>query len=168
MDIIKLAEEYKIPLIADEVYFGIVKEGYEHHPFASLTKTLPILAISSISKVYLVPGWRLGWVIAYNRSGYFDLIIKNLDQYQKIHYPPASILQYALPKIFARVPDSYFKDFNTKLFDKADYLYTQLSTIDALKPLKSNASMFLMVGIDFSKLRDISDDLDFSLKLYEE
>ena len=28
LDIIKLAEEYKIPLIADEVYFGIVKEGY--------------------------------------------------------------------------------------------------------------------------------------------
>ena len=28
LEIIKLAQEYKIPLIADEVYFGIVKEGY--------------------------------------------------------------------------------------------------------------------------------------------
>ena len=79
LEIIKLAQEYKIPLIADEVYFGIVKEGYEYHPFATLSKTLPIFSLSSISKVYLVPGWRFGWVIAYNRSGYFDKVIKNLD-----------------------------------------------------------------------------------------
>lgn len=79
LEIIQLAEEYKIPLLADEVYYGIIHPGREYHHFGNLTKTLPIIAVSSISKVYSVPGWRLGWVIAYNRGGYFDELIKNLD-----------------------------------------------------------------------------------------
>ena len=53
----------KLPIIADEVYGGIAFEGAEYVPLASLPSPVPVLTVSSISKKYLVPGWRLGWIV---------------------------------------------------------------------------------------------------------
>jgi hypothetical protein len=35
-------------------------------------------------------------------------------------------MQFALPKIFKEIPDSYFNDFNVKLKGNADYLFEKL------------------------------------------
>lgn len=43
LDIIKLAEEYKIPILSDEVYYGIVHEGHTFTSFGNLTKTVPMM-----------------------------------------------------------------------------------------------------------------------------
>lgn len=39
---------------------------------ASLTETVPVLSTGGIAKEFLVPGWRLGWVLLHNRNGVFD------------------------------------------------------------------------------------------------
>ena len=63
MQIIRAAEQLRLPIIADEVYGGIAFEGAEYLPLASLPGPVPVLTVSSISKKYLVPGWRLGWIV---------------------------------------------------------------------------------------------------------
>ena len=57
-----------------------------------LTKDVPILATGSISKIYLLPGWRCGWVIAYNNHGYFDKVIDNMGKHAMIQLHPASLV----------------------------------------------------------------------------
>ena len=47
LELIKVADEYKIPIIADEVYYGLAYgEGSEFHSFGNLTKDVPILVIN--------------------------------------------------------------------------------------------------------------------------
>lgn len=44
LEILKVAEEYKIPIIADEVYYGLVYEdNMEYYSFGNLTKEVPII-----------------------------------------------------------------------------------------------------------------------------
>jgi len=45
LKILEIAKKYKIPILADEVYFGIVYPGKEYIPFANLDKDVPIIVI---------------------------------------------------------------------------------------------------------------------------
>ena len=43
----------------------------EYVSLATLSKNVPILACGGISKKYMVPGWRLGWILIHDRNGAF-------------------------------------------------------------------------------------------------
>lgn len=64
--LIKFAEHYHLPLVADEVYGDLTFEGCPFHPLAavaaSLGRQVPVITASGLAKQFLVPGWRLGWL----------------------------------------------------------------------------------------------------------
>ena len=64
------ADEFKVPIIADEIYehFAFSEAGKSYVPMASLTTTVPILSCGGLTKRYLVPGWRLGWITVHDRQ----------------------------------------------------------------------------------------------------
>merc|ERR1711994_57171 len=83
--ILAVAEEHKIPLIADEVYYGLsYNPAKPFHSFGTATTTVPVICTGAISKIYCLPGWRCGWTIVYNNSGYFDDVIENLGKHSTI------------------------------------------------------------------------------------
>lgn len=46
--IVAIANKYKLPILADEVYFGIVYPGREFIPFGQIDKDTPIIVTQSI------------------------------------------------------------------------------------------------------------------------
>ena len=168
-EILALAEEYKIPLICDEVYYGLSYDP--ERPFISfgqMTTTVPVICTGAISKIYCLPGWRCGWTIVYNNSGYFDDVINNLGKHSMIMLHPASIVQFALPKILKEVPDEYFEGLKEKLAASSQTAFTRLSEIRGITPIRSSAAMYMMVKIDVQEFADIEDDVDFCKKLLTE
>nr|CAD2189473.1 unnamed protein product [Meloidogyne enterolobii] len=68
--ILEVAQKYKVPIIADEIYGDLVYgEGARFHPMPTLSPNVPIITCEGIGKRYLVPGWRLGWLIVHDRCG---------------------------------------------------------------------------------------------------
>ena len=63
-----------------------------------------MICLNSLSKIYMVPGWRLGWIIVYNRHGYFDKVKDHLSNYLRIPFHPCSLIMHALPKILKDTP----------------------------------------------------------------
>jgi alanine-synthesizing transaminase len=59
--LVALADEHNIPLLADEVYGDLAYDG-PVPAMASLDNDAPIISFSSLSKAYLAPGWRAGWL----------------------------------------------------------------------------------------------------------
>lgn len=60
--LIALAERHGLVILADEVYGDLGYEG----PVAlmgTLDRDAPIISFSSLSKAYLAPGWRAGWMV---------------------------------------------------------------------------------------------------------
>ncbi len=61
--LIQIAEEHGLAILADEVYSDLGFEG-SLPLLGTLDTDAPILSLSSLSKAYLAPGWRTGWLVA--------------------------------------------------------------------------------------------------------
>lgn len=48
--IIEIAEQNRVPIIADEIYEHFVFQGHSFEPLASLSKNVPILSCSGLTK----------------------------------------------------------------------------------------------------------------------
>lgn len=59
--LLDFADKHGLPILADEVYGDL---GYDGRvpPIGSFDPDAPVLSFSSLSKAYLAPGWRTGWV----------------------------------------------------------------------------------------------------------
>lgn len=49
----------------------MVFSGHSYLPIAAVSDSVPILSVGGIAKRFLVPGWRLGWVIVHDKVGKF-------------------------------------------------------------------------------------------------
>ncbi len=68
--LLQLADRHGLVILADEVYGDLAYDGAVR-PLGSLDPDGPIVAFSSLSKAYLAPGWRTGW-LAVGRSPRLD------------------------------------------------------------------------------------------------
>jgi alanine-synthesizing transaminase len=59
--ILEFAERHGLALLADEVYADLDYEGGVA-PVGSFNHDAPVISFSSLSKAYLAPGWRTGWM----------------------------------------------------------------------------------------------------------
>jgi alanine-synthesizing transaminase len=59
--LIDFADRHGLAIVADEVYGDL---GFDAPipPLGSLSPDAPIISLSSLSKAYLAPGWRTGWM----------------------------------------------------------------------------------------------------------
>jgi aspartate/methionine/tyrosine aminotransferase len=71
--LIDLADRYGLAVLADEVYGDLGYDG-PVAPLGSLEPDAPIISFSSLSKAYLAPGWRTGWLAA-GRSSRLDEVM---------------------------------------------------------------------------------------------
>ena len=126
-DILAIAERYKVPIIADEIYEHFVFPGEEYVPIASLTSTVPVLSCSGLTKRFLVPGWRLGWIIIYDRNHVFDQEIRRglMCMSQRI-IGSNTFIQGALPTILKNTPKSFFEKTISVIKQNADLAFTKL------------------------------------------
>jgi len=60
--LIRLAESHGLTILADEVYGDLGFDG-PVPPLAAAGGDAPIISLSSLSKAYLAPGWRTGWLV---------------------------------------------------------------------------------------------------------
>src|SRR6476469_3856803 len=60
--LVRIAEEKKLVLLADEIYNRILYDGAEHVPVAKLCEGTLCATFGGLSKVYRACGFRTGWV----------------------------------------------------------------------------------------------------------
>jgi alanine-synthesizing transaminase len=65
-EIVAVAREYDLFLIADEVYNNIVYNGEHTVPISDVIGDVPAIALKGISKEFPWPGSRCGWIEVYN------------------------------------------------------------------------------------------------------
>lgn len=135
---------------------------------ATLTSSVPILAVGGLAKKWLVPGWRVGWIMIHDRNGIFADINQGLHQLAQIILGPNSLIQAAIPDILEKTPASFFESTIQQLQDNVNLSIKALTPIDGLVPVNPQGAMYMMVGIEIEKFKDIENDVQFSAKLLDE
>ena len=78
-DVLGFCQQHKLPIVADEVYGDLTFAGHEFHPVAQvaadLGRQVPVIAASGLGKQYLVPGWRVGWVVFHDKYVTFGCFV---------------------------------------------------------------------------------------------
>ena len=144
---------------------------WSEHPFvplASLTDEVPIITLSGLSKRFLVPGWRFGWIVLHDKSNHASAIRHALHCWGNRIMGPCSIIQKALPKILDETPDSWFREVVDKLENNAKTSFHQLSRIPGLYCTFPTAAMYLLLGIDIQRFPAFTSDVDFCSALVKE
>jgi aspartate aminotransferase len=109
-EIAKIAEDYDLTIISDEVYDSFIYDGLKH---VSIYKFAPerTILINAISKTYSMTGWRVGWVVA-NKH-----LIKKISPYNDLRISnPAVIAQHAA--LIALTSGPGFSEELVKEFEK--------------------------------------------------
>ncbi|CAH9104472.1 unnamed protein product [Cuscuta epithymum] len=169
--IAETAKKLKLIVIADEVYGHLAFGGTPFVPMGVFASIAPVLTLGSLSKRWLVPGWRLGWLVI-NDPGCMiktPKFVGRIKKYFDICGGAATFIQAAVPLIIQQNEEVFFKKTVAMLKLTSDMCFYKIQEIPCLTcSHKPHGSMTLMVQLNLSLLRDISDDIDFCFKLATE
>ncbi|GKU93070.1 hypothetical protein SLEP1_g6703 [Rubroshorea leprosula] len=137
--------------------------------FGSIVPVLPVLTVGSMLKRWIVPGWRLGFVIQDNFLSIFTPEHSNVFKgQQNILECKDTANQHgdsqmgAVPQIIENSKEDFFVKIIGVLKEAADMCY------DRINDQSPGYLLPLQVKLNLSMLEAIKDDLEFCLKLARE
>jgi len=176
LDLIGVAEQHKVPIIADEIYGEMTFDGFDFFPIAELSTTVPVITVGGLAKQFVVPGWRVGWLMFYDPIGVLSELREGFNRLTQLIVGANTLIQGALPQVLTptegTVEAASLKEeerhYMQTLQKNALYTYERLSKVVGLRPVTPQGAMYVMVGFDPTILTDIADDADFTDKLLSE
>ncbi|KAG5551962.1 hypothetical protein RHGRI_010153 [Rhododendron griersonianum] len=165
------ARKLGILVISDEVYDHLTFGSNPFVPMGVFGSIAPVITVGSISKRWIVPGWRLGWLVTNDPNGILKEygIVDCIKGCVDISADPPTFIQGAVPHILEKTKDDHFSKIVNILRETADICYSKIEEIPCITcPSKPEGSMFVMVKLNLSLLENIEDDIDFSLQLAKE
>jgi alanine-synthesizing transaminase len=139
--IIALAERHGLTILADEVYADLAYAG-PVAPLGSYAPDAAIISFSSLSKAYLAPGWRAGWMVVGRTPRLDDLLaaIKKLADGRLCSNGPA---QYAIAP--ALLGDrSHQETFRRELAERAALTTATLGAIPGMSVVAPAGAFYAM------------------------
>lgn len=114
--LVDLCDRYKLPIIADEIYAGMIFPGCGFSSFAEVSSRVPTIVCGGLAKRFLVPGWRMGWTIVHDPTNvYRGALSKAINKLTTRLVGPNTVIQAAVPHILEQTPESWHKEQNKKL-----------------------------------------------------
>ena len=139
--LLEIADTHNIPLLADEVYADLAFDG-PVPAFAAQNLSAPVITFSSLSKAYLAPGWRSGWMAVGGDSRLDDVFaaIKKLADGRLCSTGP---MEHAI--VAALNGDrSHQVAFRDALRERAILSHARLNAIDGITSVMPAAAFYAM------------------------
>ncbi len=155
MELIELARKYNLVILSDEIYDKLTFDNTEYVSIGSLCDDVPVVTFNGLSKSYIVPGFRIGWVIF---SGAPELITAYKDGVNKMARSRLSAShpgQYSI-KAALDGPQDHIPAMMAKLKVRRDKTVAMLNDIPGISCKTPGGAFYA-----FPRLHIQDDDLDF-------
>lgn len=162
-EVVDVAGENNLIIISDETYDRLLFDGKKHIPLGSIAKDVPVVTVHSMSKNYLAPGWRLGWMVFHDPS---EKISEYEEAVKKLARARLSSVHNHQFGIVAALDGSHehVVDMITKLQRRRDLTYKRLNEIEGLSCVNPEGAFYAFPRIDVK----IKSDKKFILDLLHE
>ncbi|HDH81766.1 MAG TPA: aminotransferase class I/II-fold pyridoxal phosphate-dependent enzyme, partial [Thermoplasmatales archaeon] len=145
-EIVDIAAENDIAVISDEIYDDIVFEKRQYAT-ASLAKDAPIITFNGFSKVYLVPGWRMGYAIFNNVDGKLDRIKDAFLRIARARLCANSVCQRAMIAALDG-PQDHIPEMVKKLKERSNFAYKRLNEIEGISSTKPDGAFYIFPKVE--------------------
>jgi alanine-synthesizing transaminase len=157
--LIDLADTHGLVILADEVYGDLAYDG-PVPPMAALDNDAPIISYSSLSKAYLAPGWRAGWM-AVGSSPRLDGVLAAIKKLADGRLCSPGPMQYAVTAALTG-DRSHQVSFRRELRARADLTTSRLNAVNGLTCVAPKGAFYAMPQV---ALPPGKTDVDFVLGL---
>ena len=139
--LVNLADEHNFPLLADEVYADLAFDG-PVGALAALNPEAPVITFSSLSKAYLAPGWRAGWM-AVAATARLDDVLAGVKKLADGRLCSTGPMEHAIVAALNgdRTHQQVFRD---ALRERATITHDRLNAIDGISVVRPTAAFYAM------------------------
>jgi aspartate/methionine/tyrosine aminotransferase len=160
--LIELAERHGFPILADEVYGDLAYDG-PVPAMGSLAPDAAIISFSSLSKAYLAPGWRAGW-LGVGRTPRLDPVLAAIKKLADGRLCSPGPMQYAIAAALDG-DRSHQPALRAALRERAELTVSRLNAIEGISCVAPTAAFYAMPKV---ALPPGKTDEDFVLALLRE
>jgi aspartate/methionine/tyrosine aminotransferase len=139
--LVELAEHHGFAILSDEVYGDLCYTG-PVEPLGSLYPDAAIIAYSSLSKAYLAPGWRGGWM-AVGRTKRLDAALAAIKKLADGRLCSPGPMQHAITAAL-RGDRSHQQAFNAALLERAQLTADRLNAIPGMRCVMPQGAFYAM------------------------
>ena len=164
-EVVQIAAENNLILIADEIYDEIIFEG-SFTPAASLAKDVNLIGLNGFSKAHLMTGWRLGYIYLKDGEAKLKEVKEGLLRLARVRLCPNTPVQKAGVAAL-KGPRDHIQDMVRRLRERRDYCLKAIQEIELLSAATPRGAFYLFPKINLKGTR-WSSDKEFVLDLLKE
>ena len=159
--IVELALEHNLLILADEIYDKIIFDDNKLVSIGALNQDVSCITFSGISKNFVAPGLRIGWGVASGKKEVMGEYLEGLNKLLRArlcaNHPIMASIQPALEGDQSHLPKMM------KVLEKRrDIVADIIKDIDGIEMVSPQGAFYAFPSID------VKDDADFCKKLLEE
>jgi alanine-synthesizing transaminase len=158
--LIDVAAEHDMYIICDEIYDKLVFDQ-EFTGIGKVAKDAAVILLNGFSKVYLMTGWRCGYICMNSECQKLENIRSNIPKLARVRIAANLPVQKAAVAAL-QGPQTYIAKTVSKLKKRRDLVVKRLNEIDGISCKLPNGAFYTFPKILFNGWKD---DKDFVLDL---
>jgi len=166
--IIEVAKEHDLIIMADEIYDRILYDENIHTPMSTLTDDVLVLSYNGLSKSHRIAGFRSGWMMVSGRKQHAADFIEGLDMLASMRLCSNVQGQYAIQT--AMGGHQSMQDLTSekgRLYKQREMAVSRLNAIKGISCTMPQGAFYCFPKMD-PEVYPITDDMDFMMDLLVE
>ena len=168
LEIVELARQHQLIIMADEIYDKVLYDGCEHDSIASLADDVLFITLNGLSKNYRSCGYRAGWMVVSGEKRHAKDYIDGLNMLASMRLCANAPGQFAIQTALGG-----YQSINDlvgpggRLLKQRDLAYKLLTDIPGVTCVKPKAALYMFPKLD-PVMYPIADDQRFAYDLLAE
>ncbi|WP_201618848.1 aminotransferase class I/II-fold pyridoxal phosphate-dependent enzyme [Psychrobacter maritimus] len=168
LQIIEVAKEHDLIIMADEIYDRILYDDMEHTPMSTLTDDVLVLSYNGLSKSHRIAGFRAGWMMVSGKKHHAADFIEGLDMLASMRLCSNVQGQYAIQTAMGGYQS--MKDLTSKkgrLYKQREMAVSRLNAIKGISCTMPQGAFYCFPKMN-PEVYPIEDDMAFMMDLLVE
>lgn len=165
LQIIELAREHDLVIMADEIYDRILYDEAVHTPMCTLAQDILILTYNGLSKSHRIAGFRAGWLMLSGNKDHASDFIEGLDMLASMRLCANVPAQHAIQTAMGGYQS--MKDLTQesgRLFKQRQLAVERLNAIPGVSCTMPQGAFYCFPKLD-RNIYPIKDDMQFMMDL---
>jgi alanine-synthesizing transaminase len=143
--VLEIARKHNLVVLSDEIYDRLLFDDV-HVPTSTLANDVPLITLNGLSKAYLAPGWRVGW-LCFNTPKLMPEVMTAVQRLADARLCGPGPFQYAI-KPALEGPQDHVPAMMKKLRSRRDLMVSKLRAIPGISVVEPKGAFYALPRLD--------------------